>query len=111
MADAGKLSMSKLAHVKAGNFVNEVVDRFSLTGFQNGNALSIILTVGRDTVDISHETVIPAEEGGGMRLDNEAISPYRLDFATLTLSIESAKGLVEALQKMINDAPQTGSAV
>lgn len=111
MADAVSLDMQKLNHVKAPNFINEAVDRFSLTGFQNGNMLSIILTVGRDTVDITHETVIPAEQGGGMKLDSDAVVPYRIDFATMTLSVESARSLAEALMKMVSEAPKPDAAV
>lgn len=104
-------SDKQLLHRRADRYVDEYVDRFSLTGMQSPAGLAISLTLGRDTVEVKYEK-LSSDGAGGMNatIDSDCIQPYRLDVATFQMPIQAAKGLAEALTLLVENAPQDHQA-
>lgn len=96
----------KLNHRRAEKFIEEFADRFTLTGMQSGNGLAIALTLGRDSLEIKYENLMP-DGAGGMTssMDEKCLDPYRLDLATFQMPLHAAKSLAEGLLNLVENAP------
>lgn len=106
MSEPTQSQAKTLEHRQSNSFIIEHVDRFVVTGIQSNLGTSIALTVGRDSVEISHEEIIPIEDGGGTRLTEGCINSFRLDVATLQMSTDAAKSLADAIYSLLKDNPQ-----
>lgn len=91
-----------LRHRRSSVFVDEYVDKFSLITIGWNGVEKIQLTMGRDSVEIVSEEIVPNPNNPKEAvLDNPTISAYRNDVASLTLSVAVAEDLAVSLLKMI----------
>jgi hypothetical protein len=95
------LEGKKLLHVKSPTFLNEMVDAFNVTVVHTGHGPKVMITAGRDSMDVHSET-FAAKDGGFTTIATEDDSSLvRYSVANLTIPMESAKGLVRALEESI----------
>lgn len=102
MADQKHKLEGRLPHKKAPNFINEYVDRFSITNMLNGGEQSIAITMGRDVLEIVDELV--SEDG--LQPHREGFEVFRRNVATVTIPVAGAKALVKAIMRQLE--PQDG---
>ena len=92
---------SKIEHVRANNFIAEMVDSFNVSAIQTGSGAKISIVVGRDMLSLRQETL--TEQEGGFRTevlpDDMVLSRHVV--ANLSIPLENAKQLIIALQTAI----------
>ncbi|KTC59078.1 hypothetical protein [Pseudomonas savastanoi] len=90
---------TKILHAQSPNCIYEMVDSFNVAGLQMGNGAKISLIVGRDTLKIREETLIPEPAFSGFKSTvlPDAMVMERLVVANLSIPLEAAKALVKAL--------------
>ncbi|SDJ39597.1 hypothetical protein [Pseudomonas abietaniphila] len=93
---------SKLKHVKSPAFVNEMVDAFNVTAIHTGTGPKVMITAGRDTVDVLSETFVQKDGGITTEGKDDDSQLYRFSVANLTIPLEAARGLAKALQETID---------
>lgn len=92
---------SKLKHVKSPSFVNEMVDSFNITAVHTGHGAKLMMSVGRDYVDVISETFVEKDGGivtEGRPEDSELV---RYSVANLCIPMDSARSLMKTLQETI----------
>ncbi|VVN78755.1 hypothetical protein [Pseudomonas fluorescens] len=96
-------SGTKIKHVKAANFINEMADSFNVAILQTASGSKISLTVGRDYLDIAQETLAPVTDGVGFssQVLNSDVTLNRLTIANLSIPLEAAKAMIAALQAAV----------
>lgn len=95
---------SKIKHIKSPNFISEMVDSFNVACTQTANGAKISLVVGRDILEITEETLVPASGGFQAQVLPESLVMSRYEVANLSIPLEAAKALVVALQGGIEQA-------
>ncbi|VVO92998.1 hypothetical protein PS732_02456 [Pseudomonas fluorescens] len=93
---------SKVAHVQSSNFISEMVDSFNVSGIQTGAGAKISIIVGRDLISVRQETLI--SDGAGFRSEvlPEDMILSRHIVANLSIPLENAKSLIQALQTAVS---------
>ncbi|CAB5644143.1 hypothetical protein [Pseudomonas asiatica] len=98
---------TKLRHIKADNYITEMVDQFNVagTGGDQPGSQRIILIAGRNEVEITEETLVEVTPGNlQAQTLPDAMVMTRKVYANLSMTLESAQGLVQALQQAIAQA-------
>ena len=96
---------STLTLNKAANFIEESVDGVNIVavGTSTGEH-KITMIFSRNSVDLSHETLVDLGDGRmEFKTESDAVTLSKLVFANLTMSHAAAQGLVDALQKALDD--------
>lgn len=93
---------NKLVHVKSPNFINEMVDSFSITAIHGGHGPKIMITAGRESVDIKNETFIENEKGITTEVGEGDSVMTRFTVANLAVPLESARSFAKTLQYTID---------
>lgn len=98
---------ARLIHVKAPNYVNEVVDQFVALGYGAGQESKVALTFGKDILDVTHEVFRPQGDGVSFQtvVDGDCHELQRIDYATMVLSIHAAIRLRDTLNEVIAANP------
>ncbi len=94
---------TKIQHTQSPNCIHEMVDSFNVAGLQMGNGAKISLIMGRDTLRIREETLIPDPALAGFKstILPDAMIMERMVVANLSIPLEAAKALVKALSEGI----------
>lgn len=103
---------SKVPHVKSANFISEMVDQFNVAGISSldGNGNRVVLIIGRNQIDIKEETFVEISPGAMQpQVEASAITVHKLIFANLSMTVQSAKQLIVALQQGIDQADATSA--
>lgn len=98
---------SVIPHVKAENFISEMVDQFNVAGIgsNDGKSSRVILIIGRNQLDITEEVFVEIAPGAMQpQTHMDAVKLKRLVFANLTMTLDSAKALIHTLQQGIDQA-------
>lgn len=93
---------SKVQHVQSSNFISEMVDSFNVSGIQTGAGAKVSVIVGRDVLSIREETLVA--DGSGFRTEvlPEDLVLTRHIVANLSIPLENAKSLINALQTAVS---------
>lgn len=95
----------KIAHIEAPNYINEYVDQLVGITYGSGTEHRFSMTFGRDRLKISGETLTEIAPGTFQAQPTEDdYTLARVDFATLSMNIESAVRFRDALTQMIDVA-------
>ncbi|MBV1814493.1 hypothetical protein KTT58_17250 [Pseudomonas viridiflava] len=99
---------TKILHVQAQNCIYEMVDSFNVAGMQTGNGAKISVMMGRDTLKIREETLIPEPAVSGFKSTvlPDAMIMERMIVANISIPLEAAKALVKALNDGIAQMEQ-----
>lgn len=91
----------KLKHVKSPTFVNEMVDSFNITAIHTGSGPKVMISAGRDSIDVIQETFV--EKDGALVTEAQEGDSIlvRYAVANLTVPLESARSLAAVLQETI----------
>jgi predicted ATP-binding protein involved in virulence len=92
---------TKLKHIKSPTFVNEMVDAFNITVIHTGHGPKVMVTAGRDSIDVQNETFITKDNGMATVVKEDDSVLVRYTVANLTIPLESARSLAKALHESI----------
>lgn len=92
----------KLKHVKSPTFINEMVDAFNISAIHTGTGPKLMITAGRDSVDIISETFVQNAEGVTTEGKEDDSTLIRYSVANLTIPLDAARGLAKALQETLD---------
>lgn len=95
----------KIPHVRSENYISEYVDQFNVAGIQTQDYGKIVVVMGRDEISVKEEEFFSQPDGTfGLRTSDEAVIMTRYIFANISMSIESARRLIDNLEGAIIQA-------
>ena len=95
----------KVAHIEAPNYINEYVDQLVGITYSSGAEHRFSMTFGRDRLQITGETLTEIAPGTYQTQPMEDdYTLARVDFATLSMNLDSAVRFRDALTQMIDGA-------
>ena len=98
-------SGSKLEHVRAPGFISETVDQLVGLTYHSGHEHRFSMTFGRDQLQITQESLQEVAPGVFQaQVTPEDYTLTRVDFATLSMNLDSAKRFRDALNQMVEAA-------
>ncbi|WP_332847573.1 hypothetical protein [Pseudomonas lactucae] len=100
----------KIPHVRSENYISEFVDQFNVAGIKTQDYGKIVVVMGRDEISVKEEEFVSQPDGTfGLRTSDEAVIMTRYIFANISMSIESARRLIDNLEGAIMQAGGTNA--
>ena len=107
MAEGEHKMEGRLIHKKSDNFINEHVDRFSITNMMNGPNHLITIAMGRDVVEVVDELI----SDNGLAPHKDGFEVYRRNVASVSIPVEAAEALANAILRQVKpDDQEVGEA-